>query len=194
MDKESNNNSDIINEAIIFAVKAHSGTFRKGKKTPYILHPLEAALIVSTITDDSNVIAAAILHDVLEDTDINYETLKEKFGYVADLVSYESENKRKDEKPEDTWNIRKEETIDFFMHEANIESKIIALGDKLANMRSIEREYKILGDDLWEKFHQKDKFRQGWYYKSMAEALKDLEIHQAYKEYVNLVEKIFEIP
>ena len=77
------------------------------------------------------------------------------------------------------------------MHDANLDSKIIALGDKLANMRSIYREYQILGDKLWEKFHQKDKNQQGWYYKSMAEALKDLEIHPAYKEFKELVEKIF---
>jgi len=191
MSKESNKNSGIINEAIIFAVKAHEGMYRKGKKTPYVLHPLEAASIVSTMTDNPDVIAAAVLHDILEDTDISYETLKEKFGYIAELVSYESENKRKGENPEDTWNIRKEETIEFFMHDANLDSKIIALGDKLANMRSIYREYQILGDKLWEKFHQKDKNQQGWYYKSMAEALKDLEIHPAYKEFKELVEKIF---
>ncbi len=191
MSKGTNYNSDVINEAIIFAVKAHEGMYRKGKNTPYILHPLEAASIVSTMTDNPEIIAAAVLHDVLEDTDISYKTLKEKFGYVAELVFYESENKRKGQNPEDTWNIRKEETVEFFMNEANIDSKIIALGDKLANMRSIYRDYQILGDDLWEKFHQKNKHQQGWYYKSMAEALKDLEIHPAYKEFKDLVEKIF---
>jgi (p)ppGpp synthase/HD superfamily hydrolase len=190
MDKDDNN-SNIINEAIFFAVKAHEGTFRKGKKTPYIFHPLEAASIVSTMTDSPDIIAAAVLHDVLEDTDITYDYLKEKFGHIADLVSWESENKRRDKAPEETWNIRKKETVKYFQTDASIESKIIALGDKLANMRSIYRDYQLLGDNLWERFHQKDKNKQGWYYKSMAEALKDLETYPAYKEFKALVDLIF---
>ena len=44
----------ILDKAIVFAVQAHSGMVRKGTKTPYILHPLEAAAIVATMTDDED--------------------------------------------------------------------------------------------------------------------------------------------
>ena len=86
---------NIINKAIIFATRAHEGAVRKGSKLPYILHPLETGVIVSTMTKDEDVIAAAILHDVLEDTSVTYEELKQEFGKAADYVKAESENKRK---------------------------------------------------------------------------------------------------
>ena len=57
----------MIDKAITFATKAHEGQFRKGTKLPYIVHPLEVGVIVSRMTQDKEVIAAAILHDTLED-------------------------------------------------------------------------------------------------------------------------------
>ena len=57
----------MINKAIAFAVKAHEGQPRKGTEIPYIFHPLEVGMIVSRITDDEEVIAAAVLHDTVED-------------------------------------------------------------------------------------------------------------------------------
>ena len=55
---------ELASEAIAFAVKAHDGMRRKKSDAPYILHPLEAAVIVGTMSDDQNLIAAAALHDV----------------------------------------------------------------------------------------------------------------------------------
>ena len=57
----------ILNKAIVYAVKAHNGQVRKGTQVPYILHPLEAASIVGTLTTDEKVIAAAVLHDVVDE-------------------------------------------------------------------------------------------------------------------------------
>jgi len=86
----------MINKAILFATKAHAGQFRKGTNTPYILHPLEAGIIVSHIKNDEDLICAAILHDVVEDTDITTEIVKEEFNErIADLVVSESEDKSK---------------------------------------------------------------------------------------------------
>ena len=59
---------ELVSEAIAFAVKAHDGMRRKKGNVPYILHPMEAAVIVSTMTEDQNLIAAAILHNVVEDS------------------------------------------------------------------------------------------------------------------------------
>lgn len=56
----------MIGEAAAFADKAHKGAFRKGTKIPYITHPMETAVIVSAFTDDEEIIAAALLHDVME--------------------------------------------------------------------------------------------------------------------------------
>ena len=78
----------ILDKAIIFAVNAHRGQFRKGSDTPYILHPMEAAAIVGTMTADDEVLAAAVLHDTVEDTGTTIEQIREQFGErVAALVS-----------------------------------------------------------------------------------------------------------
>ena len=71
---------ELVSEAIAFAAKAHDGMRRKKSDAPYILHPMEASVIVGTMTDDQNLIAAAALHDVVEDTDITIEEIEEKFG------------------------------------------------------------------------------------------------------------------
>lgn len=98
----------ILDKAIIFAVNAHRGQFRKGSDTPYILHPMEAAAIVGTMTADDEVLAAAVLHDTVEDTGTTTEQIREQFGErVAALVSAESENKREDQPAASTWKIRK---------------------------------------------------------------------------------------
>ena len=65
---QNRNSESLLSEAIAFAAEAHKGQVRKGTKTPYIIHPMEAAAIAATMTDNHSVIAAAILHDVLEDT------------------------------------------------------------------------------------------------------------------------------
>ena len=181
----------LLNNAIIFATSAHEGQFRKGTQIPYILHPLEAAAIVGTMTTDDEIIAAAVLHDVVEDTDTTVEQIKERFGErVAALVASESEDKRENLSAESTWKIRKQETIDH-LKTAPIEVKMITLGDKLSNIRAIHRDYNAIGDELWQRFNQKDKNEHYWYYRSIAECLAILDGYQAYKEYCELVEKTF---
>ena len=74
----------MINEAIEFAAKAHEGQLRKGTKKPYIVHPIEVSEIVSAMTDDEEVICAAVLHDTIEDCrGITKDVLKLRFGDSA---------------------------------------------------------------------------------------------------------------
>ena len=69
-----------IEEAIIYATVMHQGKVRKLGNIPYILHPLEVAQILSTITDDQDVITAGILHDIVEDTDGTLQEIEKRFG------------------------------------------------------------------------------------------------------------------
>ena len=73
-----NGDKQMIQKAAVFAAKAHDGMMRKGSKIPYIYHPMEVALIVAQMTDDPEVIAAAYLHDVLEDTSVTPEELERR--------------------------------------------------------------------------------------------------------------------
>ncbi|NLM19162.1 MAG: bifunctional (p)ppGpp synthetase/guanosine-3',5'-bis(diphosphate) 3'-pyrophosphohydrolase [Clostridiaceae bacterium] len=184
----------MITKAIIFAAKSHDGAIRKGTEAepiPYIVHPMEAAAIAATMTNDPNVIAAALLHDVVEDTDVSIETIKSDFNEViAELVAGESENKRSEQPAEETWKIRKQETLEF-LKQAEENSKIVALSDKLSNIRAIKRDYMEIGDRLWDRFNQKDIKMHAWYYRSVKEALNELHNYEAWKEYSILVEEVF---
>ncbi|MBQ7937566.1 MAG: HD domain-containing protein [Oscillospiraceae bacterium] len=182
----------MIEKAMIFASKAHYGNFRKGTKIPYIVHPMEAGAIAASITDDENVIAAAILHDTLEDTSVTADEIRIEFGNeVLRLIESDSEDKRENLPPEQTWKIRKQETIDYLRCKADIKEKIIALSDKLSNIRAIYRDYNKLGDELWNRFNQKDKNEHAWYYKSFIDTLSELKDTAAYEEYCELTIKIF---
>jgi len=182
----------LLNRAIIFATKAHEGINRKGTNLPYILHPMEVSVIVAGMTTDENAIAAAVLHDVLEDTPVTFEQLYQEFGEVAELVQSESENKREELPASQTWHIRKEETIEHLKNETRKNVKIIALADKLSNIRSMNRDYQVLGEKLWERFHEKRKEEHKWYYGEIVHALEDLKEYPEYQEYKELVGKVFE--
>ena len=183
---------ELVSEAIVFAVAAHDGMRRKKSDTPYILHPMEAAVIVSTMTDDQNLIAAAALHDVVEDAGITIEDIEEKFGKrVRELVSSETEDKRADLPPSDTWRIRKEESLAVLKNTNDIGVLILWLGDKLANMRSIYRDFKVEGVAMWQRFNQKDVNEQAWYYSSIVKLTERLSDTSAWLEYKTLTELVF---
>ena len=147
---------ELVSEAIVFAAKAHDGMRRKKSEAPYILHPMEAAVIVGTMTDDQDLIAAAALHDVVEDAGITLEEIKEKFGQrVWELVRSETEDKREELPPAQTWRIRKEESLAVLKNAEDIAVLMVWLGDKLANMRSIYRDFKVEGVQMWQRFNQK---------------------------------------
>ncbi len=177
----------MIDDAIEFATKAHEGQFRKGTRRPYIVHPIEVADIVSTMTKDEEVICAAVLHDTIEDCrGITKDVLKLRFGSrVADMVAQESEDKSR------TWEERKGTTIRR-LRDASVEVQMIGLADKLSNMRDIDRDYPGLGDALWSRFRMQSKSALAWYYKGIRDALKErFEGVPAYEEYCLLIEKNF---
>lgn len=73
-------------EAMMFAVEAHKGQLRDDGK-PFIVHPATVAAILQNVTDDEDILAAAWLHDVVEDTSVSIEVIEARFGSrVANLV------------------------------------------------------------------------------------------------------------
>ena len=183
---------ELVSEAITFAVKAHDGMRRKKSDAPYILHPMEAAVIVGTMTDDQNLIAAAALHDVVEDADINIEEIEVRFGKrVRELVESETEDKRADLPPESTWRVRKEESLEVLKNTDDIAVLMVWLGDKLANMRAIYRDFKVEGIAMWQRFNQRDVTEQAWYYRSIVKLTERLSNTSAWLEYKTLTELVF---
>ncbi len=183
---------ELVSEAIAFAVKAHDGMRRKKSEAPYILHPMEAAVIVGTMTDDQNLIAAAALHDVVEDAGISIEEVEERFGArVRELVASETEDKREELPPSATWRIRKEESLAVLKNTNDLGVLMVWLGDKLANMRSIYRTWKVEGDAMWQNFNQNDVNEQAWYYRSIVKLTERISHTSAWLEYKTLTELVF---
>ena len=183
---------DLVSEAIVFSVKAHDGMRRRKSDAPYILHPMEVGAIIGTMTDKQEVIAAGVLHDVVEDAGITIEEIGEKFGArVMELVAAETENKREELPPEDTWRIRKEESLEKLKNTDDMDVLMMWIGDKLSNIRAIYRDFLVEGNALWNKFHQSDISVQAWYYRSIMKYTERLSDTLAWIEYKTLVEKIF---
>lgn len=160
----------LVSDAMIFAARAHDGMLRKGTTLPYIVHPAEVAAIAATLTDDQEILAAALLHDVMEDCGVSEGELAERFGArVAQMVKSETQERCGD--PCETWYARKQGALER-IGMGGREIKIIALSDKLSNMRAIHRDYDRDGERLFFRFHQHDKALHAWYYRSCAALLK----------------------
>ncbi len=181
----------LLDRAIIFAVKAHHDTERRGKGFPYIVHPMEAVEIVASITSDQELLAAAALHDTIEDTEVTVDDIRREFGdRIAELVHAESDQFTEGVSEEDSWHDRKQAAIDR-LAAASHDAKIVAIGDKLSNMRAIWRDYQVKGDALWSIFHAKDKASHEWHYRGLAASLSELKDTFAYQEFVHLIDDVF---
>ncbi len=182
----------LVDAAIRFAVDAHAGTERRGKGFPYVIHVLEAMSIVATMTSDPELLAAAALHDTVEDTDVTLDRIREVFGArVASLVETETDIQLSEDGRQKSWRERKQAAIDRLAATSR-EAKMVALGDKLSNMRAIARDYRVKGDALWHIFHapggQAD---HAWHYRGLASSLSELSDTDAYREFTDLIERVF---
>lgn len=180
----------LFSQAIAYAARMHEGAVRKGTAVPYIVHPMEAAAIAATLTTDPSVLAAAVLHDVIEDCGVSEAELAAQFGArVAHLVMSETQLQRGD--PRETWESRKREALEKIAM-GDREVKILALSDKLSNMRAIRRDYHRLGAALFARFNQHDPSMHAWYYRSCRDLLKEeLGNTEAFEEFRGHVEDVF---
>lgn len=182
----------MIDKAIMFSASAHKGMYRKGNHQPYIFHPLEVLSLVSMMSDDDEILCAAVLHDTVEDTPATIEDIKNEFGErVAKLVGSESEDKRGQVNKAATWVDRKKESIEEVKNNKDIGSKMICLADKVSNLRSFHLLKLQEGDKMWDNFNMKDPKKHYWYYSEIAEALIELKENAVYKELIFLIETIF---
>ena len=184
---------NLLEESIIYATLMYQGKVRKFKSVPFILHPMEVAQILATMTDDQEVIAAGMLHDVLEETDGTLMELEKRFGKrVAMLVASESENDYPGEDRRATWKRRKEETLKILKNSTDIGVRMLWLADKLANIRSLARIYSEVGEELWTRLHQTDPEEHRWYYRTVAESV-ELQLNKtgAFKELIKHINFIW---
>ena len=127
-----------LRAAFDFSVRAHEGQFRKDG-SPFVTHPVEVALITAELTRDPEAVMAALLHDVIEDTDYTYEDIKRLFGAsVANLVDGVTKLTRSmpsaSKEDQQMENLRKM----FLAMARDIRVLLIKICDRLHNMRTLE--------------------------------------------------------
>ena len=184
-------NLSIIEKSIIYALDKHHGVNRKGKNIPYILHPVEVMSIVASITDDEDVIAAGALHDVIEDTDTTYDDIKNEFNErIANIVAAESQNLLPGYREDMSWKEIKELAFNHLKTEC-LDVKIVALADKLSNIRAIHNDMLKYGNRVWSIFNERDPRIHKWRYNELLKCFSELEYTHIYEEFKFLVEDTF---
>jgi (p)ppGpp synthase/HD superfamily hydrolase len=184
---------NLVSQAFDFAYKVHGQTTRKGTNIPYITHPLNVLIILLRSDASEELLAAALLHDVVEDEEVTYQELTDLFGKkVCNLVKEVSEPLALIEKTmnrTETWRARKEHTIKS-LQKATYEVKMLSCADKLANISDMLHDQNNIGENLWSKFNA-TKRNQQWYFDSLVEvfaqaphSLSDLPYYQDFKEKV----------
>lgn len=184
--------TSLFDRAVAFAVRAHAGTERRGQGFPYVIHCMEAASIVSTMTADPELLAAAVLHDVVEDTPCTVEDLRAEFGdRVAELVEAESEQPVPGMSPAASWKERKTAAMQR-LAAAPRDVQVVAMGDKLSNLRAIARDYEAQGSKTWQKFHCTDPAAHAWRWRGLEEVFRScLGDTAAFLEFTKLVNHVF---
>ena len=126
---------DIIEKAEQFAVQAHGPQKRKYTGEPYIVHPIEVSQIVRTVPHTNAMVAAAILHDVIEDTEATYDDVVVNFGVViADLVNELTDVS----KPEDGNRAVRKALDRAHLAKASADAQTIKLADVISNSKDIK--------------------------------------------------------
>lgn len=172
----------LLTRAMSFAVRGHADQCRKGTDIPYIIHSMEVCAIVSEMTGDQEIRAAAVMHDLLEDTSRTYEGIYNYFGSkVADLVQAVSEDDSFGKHTPENWEDRKRAYLDK-IEGARKGVQYIVLADCLSNLRSIHRDYRRIGSQVWARFNQPDSARQVWYYRSVLDKLTSVSAKPAMAE------------
>ena len=123
-------------DVMMFAIKAHTGQIRKYSGKPYVTHPVAVSHIVCSITDDSDMIHAALLHDTVEDCDVTIEEIEVKFGKeVARIVDGLTDVS----KPDDGNRAFRKELDRNHLSKGCEKIQTIKLADVISNLSDIER-------------------------------------------------------
>ena len=156
-------------QAINTAAWAHRGHVRKGTDIPYVSHVFDVMHLVSQVTDDEDVLIAALFHDILEDVPEEYspQRMAEEFGdRVVELVRGVTKDSSLS-----SWQDRSDAYL-AHLREADDGSVLISAADKLHNLLSIHADLDELGDELWGRFNS-GKERQLWWYRSVADLVQE---------------------
>ena len=174
---------ELLEKAHRLMLKAHGKQVRKTDGSPYIIHPMMVAKKLARLGFNDEVIAAALVHDVLEDTDMNEQQLRQELGdKVVDIILPLSEDKSLE------WETRKKKYIQDVKN-GSPEIKAVSIADKIHNLESIIETYKTMGSDIWSKFNR-GKEQKMWFEHEMLKAFQESWDHPMSAEYEKLLKQV----
>ncbi len=158
--------------ALVYAHQVHQGQRRKGTGIPYIAHILGVAALAMEYGANEDEAIGALLHDAAEDGggEATLAEIRARFGdAVADIVLGCSDSLVEDPEDKLPWRERKENYL-AHLENATTSVLLVSAADKLHNVRSIMRDYREHGDEIWARFQGR---RDGtlWYYETVADTL-----------------------
>lgn len=169
--------------ALTLAVSAHAGQVRKHNNSPYVVHPIMVARIVEAAGFNESVVAAALLHDVLEDTTVTAETIEREVGTdVLEMVQALSEEKSL------SWRERKANYIQAVVA-AGEAVWAISVADKIHNAESLIAFHAEVGSVAWQVFN-KGKADKVWFESTLLTALQTVWQHPLLDHYARLVAQL----
>lgn len=171
-----------------FAENAHKGQHRKNAHIPYITHPIRVAERLESIESSDELVCAAYLHDVVEDTPYEIEDIENQFGArIAELVAAHTEDKSK------SWQERKQHTIDT-IRDAEKEVKYLIVADRLDNLLDLEKDLQQMGNHVWNNFNAPPE-KQKWYNEAIAKnmyvGLSQGDIPGFFNEFEQSIRRVF---
>lgn len=177
-----------IEKAITKAIELHDKQTRKGDgETPYIVHPIEVAMIVARHLNYEPAVIAALLHDTVEDSDYTLEQAEFEFGRdVAFLVGCLTEDKKIADRTE-------RKNLNLGILRASLKDTnhpyFIRVADAISNMRSLTGSLREYGSEVWTKFNG-DKADKLGYYKAILQDTRDFLPPEVFEEYVSLLKDL----
>lgn len=181
--EKQNQKTNLVRKAASIAAFAHKDQKRKTDNTPYIFHPMAVAqkLACNGISSEK-IVAAALVHDVLKDTDYPADKIKDELGEeVLEIVEALAEDKSL------PCHEREKNFIEKIKSGPEA-AKLISLADNIHNLECFLEAYKRQGSEVWEKFgrSKNDKIR---FEEEMLKLFKDSLNNPMIEEYADLIEK-----
>jgi (p)ppGpp synthase/HD superfamily hydrolase len=180
--------SDKFTEALVYAAQLHATQIRKGSGVPYIAHLLGVASIALEYGANESEAIAALLHDAIEDQGgaKTRDEIQQRFGEtVAAIVEGCTDT---DLTPKPPWRDRKEAYLAHISHTV-ASVRLVSAADKLYNCQSILKDYRQIGDEIWQRFTGK---KEGtlWYYRSLVNAFRQVETTPLIEELDRVVSEL----
>ncbi|MBU6323784.1 MAG: bifunctional (p)ppGpp synthetase/guanosine-3',5'-bis(diphosphate) 3'-pyrophosphohydrolase [Patescibacteria group bacterium] len=177
----------LIEKAMLLAMRAHEGQKRKEGDTPYIVHPVEVALILARHGFPEDVLAAALVHDTVEDTSVTLEDVRRELGDgIAKLVAPVTHD---DSLP---WEEKKHAYLES-VRNAPEDVKAISVADKIANAKSLIAAAGEQGAAVWRHFNR-GRDKKLWFEHAVLDMLRESWQNPLVDEYAKLVDTLDTLP